>query len=436
MRRLLFIVLAAGLAGPGCTSTGKKPPAKPTGRDRPKDSVPFWDDGRPGPRPVGTNDDKKDAPPREVDGLIAGMLIDSNGRPLPNAVVNVTPAEAGPGAKPIGVQADDQGYFMIKGLKSGTNYFLAVRGEDGGKVLGGSALTQAPNARMLIRLTEGNVSSVTPPPVVHPGDAGPFAPDKAKPKLGDPPPANNVPAPEPVPKDPLKEGTDASWSPGKTPPASRPVPPPPPAAGPKSPNVADMAKTWPPTANIPGPGTGNVLPPPPPASPSMSATPANSSPISVPDRQQPPAARNFTLYDLAGEPVQFKNLTDRRLILLDFWSTTCMPCLRSMPDLIELQAKYADYLTVAGVACDDAPWERRKAAVEGVRRGITRTSKRPINFNFYLEGKGKEGQLQREFRVAAYPTLVLLDHTGKVLYRATNLVQMEGAIEYYLTGQR
>lgn len=112
-----------------------------------------------------------------------------------------------------------------------------------------------------------------------------------------------------------------------------------------------------------------------------------------------------------------------------------MPCLRSMPDLIELQAKYADYLTVAGVACDDAPWERRKAAVEGVRRGITRTSKRPINFNFYLEGKGKEGQLQREFRVGPYPTLVLLDHTGKVLHRATGsggVVQMEEAIKFVL----
>jgi thiol-disulfide isomerase/thioredoxin len=423
MRRLLYIVLAASLGALGCTSTGKKPPkSTATGKDRPADSVPFWEDNS---RPKGVG--KNDTAPRDSEGLIAGMLIDANGRPQPNAIVNITPADAAPGVKPIGVQADDQGYFMIKGLKAGSNYFLAVRGEDGGKVLGGSALTQAPNTRLLIRLTEGNVSSVTPPPVAHPGDTGPFAPDKSKTKLADP--TGSVPGPDPVPKDPLTEGADQSWAPGKTPPSGRPLPPPPPPSA-SNPNVADTAKNWPPPVSIPGPGS-RVEPPPPPASPSMSATPSNSSPLAEETPQQQ-RARNFTLYNLTGDPVEFRNLTDRRLIVLDFWSTSCMPCLRAIPDLIDIQARYSNYVEVGGVACDDLPWDKRRKAVEGIRDYYTHKAHRPINYNLFLEGEGREGRLQQEFRIKAYPTLVLLDHSGRELWRGASTIQLEEAIKYYL----
>jgi thiol-disulfide isomerase/thioredoxin len=232
-----------------------------------------------------------------------------------------------------------------------------------------------------------------------------------------------------VPKDPLKEGSDQSWGPGKTPPTGRPMPPPPPSTS--NPNIADMARNNPPTVNIPGPGS-RVEPPPPPASPSMSATPSNSSPLAdVPARQQQPA-RNFTLFNLACDPVEFRNLTDRRLIVLDFWSTTCMPCLRSIPELIEIQARYGNYVEVAGVACDDQPWDKRRKAVEGVRDYYLRKAQRPINYNLFLEGEGREGRLQQEFRIKAYPTMILLDHSGRELWRGSSAVQLEEAIKYYL----
>ena len=428
MRRLLFILFAASLTGLGCNSTGKKP-AAPTGFQGKESSTPFWNDGD----GRGAKNNNK-GPSTEVEGMLAGMLIDGSGRAQPNAVINVTPSDAGPDAKPIGIQADDQGYFMIKGLKAGTTYFLSVRGEDRGKVLGGSAMTEAPNTRLLIRLSEGNVSSVTPPPMANPADTGPFAPDKSKTKLIDPP-TGSAPKPDPVPapKDPV-EGKDQSWSPGKSPPSSRPLPPPPPPPASRgNPNVADTAiKTWPPAALIPGSGAPKIELPPPPSSPSMSAVPSNSSPLVGAPIQAQAQRASFTLYDVVGNPVEFRNLSDRRLIVLDFWTTTCPPCLRKIPELIDLQSRYSTYMDVVGVACDNLQWAQRTKAVEGVKDYYLRKTPRPINYSIYFEGEGQEGRLQSQFKIKAYPTMILLDHNGKELWRGSNTPQLEEAIKYSL----
>lgn len=426
MRRLLFILLAASLSGLGCTGTGKKPqaPTQPSGRNN---TAPFWSEER-SPK----NAETKSEP--VSDGMLAGRLIDNSGQPQANALVNVTPANAGPNAKPIGIQADDQGFFMIKGLSSGTTYFLSVRGEDRGKVLGGAATVQAPNTRLLIRLSENNVSSVTPAPQPSPGVPAPFVTpkkDDSKPKLADP--KMSIPSPDPAPaKDPLT-GSDQSWGPGKAPPPITPLPPPPPAAK-NNPNVADSNdRPWPPPAAVPGPVSPVIEPPPPSASPSMSAVPSNSSPMNITPTIAPPGPRiSFTLYDGSGNPVEFSQLTDRRLLVLDFWSTTCMPCLRKIPDLIDLQNRYASYVEIAGVACDDLPWDKRRKAVDGVRDYYLRKTPKPINYGIWYEGEGQEGRVQNQFKIKAYPTMILLDHTGRELWRGSDVRQLEEAIKYSL----
>jgi len=429
MRHLPIIVLAACLIGLGCNSTGKKP-TKPAsfGKEKADDQSPFWGDAS-APRNPNANADE---PAREVEGLVAGMLIDSAGRAQANAIVNVTPADAGPNAKPIGIQADPQGYFLIRGLKTGTTYFLSVRGEDGGKTLGGSAITQAPNTRMLIRLTEGGVSSVTPPPQSNSGQTGPDKKD-GKTKLD--PPTNSIPKPDPIPapKDPLLETSDSSWSPGKKAPNGKPIPPPPPTSN--NPNIVEGPERFvPPPASIQNPYITPMRSEPPPVSntPAMSAVPSNSSPtIETPARQEAPRV-TFTVYDSTGTPVEFRNLSDRRLVVLDFWTTTCMPCLRKVPDLIDLQSRYSNYVDVAGVACDDLPWDKRVKAVDGIKDYYLRRAPRPINYGIYFEGPGQEGRLQSLFKVKSYPTMVLLDHTGRELWRGSDVRQLEESIKYCL----
>ena len=428
MRRLLTIVLAASLAGLGCNSTGKKPPAsnnfpgKNGAFPTKNEPAPFWSDGSTAKGP---------ATATQSEGILAGLLIDSYGKPAAKAVINVAPADAGPSAKPIGIEADEQGYFLIKGLKPGVNYFLSVRGEEAGRPIGGSALTSAPNTRMLIRLSESNLSSITPPPQPNPAAVGPFAAPLEKkdnrPRLDDPP-TGAIPGP----KDPLLDGQDQSWSPGKTPPASRPAPPPPPPSS--NPNIADSGNRGaPPILSVPGPGAPRIEPPPPPASPAMTAVPANSSPIVGVGAMQDEKPRiNFTLYDLGGNAVEFRHLSTKRLIVLDFWSTTCMPCLRKIPELIDLQARYGNYVEVAAIACDMTPWNQRTKDVIGIQNYYRKNRPGPINYPLYFEGEGQEGRIQSLFKIRAYPTFIVLDHTGKEHWRGSDVAQLEEAIKYTL----
>lgn len=421
MRPLLTIVLAASLTGLGCNSTGKKPPVKNDFPAKNSNPTPFWSEGgvaKGGP-----------APAQQEEGILAGLLIDSYGKPAGKAVVNVSPADAGPSAKPIGIEADEQGYFLIKGLKPGISYFLSVRGEESGRAIGGSALTAAPNTRMLIRLSESNVSSITPGPQPHPGTVGPFAqPEKkdSRPKLDDPP-TGAIPSP----KDPLLEGQDQSWSPGKTPPASRPAPPPPPSSS--NPNITDSgARNAPPILSMPGPSSPRVAPPPPPTSPSMTAVPANSSPIVGVGATQEHPGRSFTLYDVAGNGTEFRHLSDKRIIVLDFWTTTCLPCLRKIPELIDLQSRYGNYVEVVGVACDMTPWKQRTKEVMGIKDYYLRQAKRPINYPLYLEGEGQEGRVRHIFQVTSYPTMVVIDHTGRERWRGSDVKQLQEALDHIL----
>jgi thiol-disulfide isomerase/thioredoxin len=245
----------------------------------------------------------------------------------------------------------------------------------------------------------------------------------------------SIPNPDPAPtRDPLT-GSDQSWGPGKAPPPATPIPPPPPSA--KNPNVADTGnRDWPPAASVPSPFTPPPIVelPPPASSHGMSAVPSNSSPLTGASAAVQPAQRvNFVLYDSMGNPVEFQNLTDRRLVVLDFWTTTCMPCLRKIPELVDLQHRYSSYVEIAAVACDDLPFAQRRKAVDGIRDYYLRKSPRPINYGVWFEGDGQEGKLQNQFQVKAYPTLVLLDHNGRELWRGSDIRQLEDAIKYCLS---
>ncbi|MCK4872797.1 MAG: TlpA family protein disulfide reductase [Phycisphaerales bacterium] len=54
---------------------------------------------------------------------------------------------------------------------------------------------------------------------------------------------------------------------------------------------------------------------------------------------------------VTGEPV--KELESGRVYIIEFWSTRCGPCLRSMPHISEVQQHYGDKVTVISVSDED-----------------------------------------------------------------------------------
>jgi thiol-disulfide isomerase/thioredoxin len=128
---------------------------------------------------------------------------------------------------------------------------------------------------------------------------------------------------------------------------------------------------------------------------------------------------DFQLPDLNGKPVHFKDL-DADFVLIDFWGSWCGPCLGAIPHLVELQNQHtSDRLKVIGIAYEDAKLpEAAKAAGDAAQR-------LGINYPVLLGGAdGKACPVQTAFHVQAYPTMILLDRNGRILWREQGATAM------------
>lgn len=66
-----------------------------------------------------------------------------------------------------------------------------------------------------------------------------------------------------------------------------------------------------------------------------------------------PKAPDFTLPTLTGDQVRLSALHGKKVVLIDFWSTTCDPCLREMPELVKIyNEKKKDGFEILAVSVD------------------------------------------------------------------------------------
>jgi thiol-disulfide isomerase/thioredoxin len=177
------------------------------------------------------------------------------------------------------------------------------------------------------------------------------------------------------------------------------------------------------------PPTAAIRPPPAPAAAGQARKIDDEPPMAKLAGQRVP---NFLVSDVMGNDWEFR-YANGRLILMEFWSTTCMPCQRAMPAIKRLQSDYGrSGLEIVAVACEEqAPLTTRARAVEEVAR------RKELNYKVYLERDGRVGEVQRLFNVQWLPTLVLLDRQGNVLWRGgateTDMARVEDIVRTYLT---
>jgi thiol-disulfide isomerase/thioredoxin len=125
---------------------------------------------------------------------------------------------------------------------------------------------------------------------------------------------------------------------------------------------------------------------------------------------------SVTPIDEAGLAALAKN-DSGKLRLVNFWSTTCVPCLEEMPDLVDINRMYRhrafEMVTVA------ANYPDEKEDVEKVLKKFACSSR-----NYLLAGTDKYKQLAAFDKDwdAALPYTVLLGTDGKVLYKANGKI--------------
>jgi thiol-disulfide isomerase/thioredoxin len=339
---------------------------------------------------------------------------------------------------------------MIQRLQPGHHYQLTARMKQGDRLLAGTAFATPPNPKILIQISEDFATKQTPDP---PG-----------PPKFPPAPKNSIPGPDspPAPVWPEQSGEGASNVPSAAATITPPTPSPPDQAW--SPGTAPRSNPY--MNNTGGPSRGAELGPPtgiyhnqtapstnpapngPPSSPSspspviirpegiardnsqVRADPLVDIPPQAPRTPQVQAgpARipscvltgntlyNFALYDLNGQPWEFRQ-HQGRLVMLDFWGTWCSHCLVSVKDLNALQDRYGRYgLEVIGIDYEgDAQPQDQIMKVRGARQRYG------MNYRILLGGNQDICPVRAQFGVRNFPTAFLVDENNRVIWRSEGL---------------
>lgn len=91
------------------------------------------------------------------------------------------------------------------------------------------------------------------------------------------------------------------------------------------------------------------------------------------------------------------------IIVLNFWASWCIPCLKEFPSLVQFQTKYQGKVRVIGINGDtEAPAENVKKI----------EAKYKLNFESVLDA---DEAIASKFMIRTYPVSIIF-HKGKVIY--------------------
>lgn len=121
--------------------------------------------------------------------------------------------------------------------------------------------------------------------------------------------------------------------------------------------------------------------------------------------------QDFRLPDSQGRMVAFHDF-DADLVLIDFWGTWCVPCRKSIPHLNEIQKTLGGKkMQVIGIACERSPAKDRGAKVARAIQDLK------IQYPVLITSMNGHCPVQEAFQIQFYPTMVLLDRQGHILWR-------------------
>ena len=123
--------------------------------------------------------------------------------------------------------------------------------------------------------------------------------------------------------------------------------------------------------------------------------------------KNPDAAPAFQINDLNGKPLSLEEAKGK-IVLLNFWATWCGPCRAEIPDLVDLQNRYADKFEIIALATDeDDPDE--------VRRFVLQSG---INYRVAMISD----DIRRSYGgIAALPTSFVIDAQGRIVQKHVGL---------------
>jgi thiol-disulfide isomerase/thioredoxin len=114
---------------------------------------------------------------------------------------------------------------------------------------------------------------------------------------------------------------------------------------------------------------------------------------------------DFSLNDVDNHLHSFNELKGEKLTLLDFWTTWCKPCNKSIPELNKIYESYRDQgVQIIGINCDGP---RSVAKVAPFSRALDIQYPVLIDIN---------SELMNSLNLANFPTLIMVNASGDIEY--------------------
>jgi peroxiredoxin len=118
----------------------------------------------------------------------------------------------------------------------------------------------------------------------------------------------------------------------------------------------------------------------------------------------------FTLQDLNGKTVSLADFKGK-VVILDFWATWCPPCIKEIPDFIELYERYKDKgFEMLGISLDQA----------GISVVQSFAQKNKINYPIMMT----DGQVHNAYGgITSIPTTFVIDPAGNIRKKYVGYVE-------------
>ncbi|MBN1806555.1 MAG: TlpA family protein disulfide reductase [Sedimentisphaerales bacterium] len=126
------------------------------------------------------------------------------------------------------------------------------------------------------------------------------------------------------------------------------------------------------------------------------------------DKAKP--APNFTLKDINGNNISLADYRGK-VVILDFWATWCPPCIKEIPDFVELYEQYKDKgFAMIGISLD-------QAGVDVVKEFAQRFK---INYPIVMN----DGRVNETYGgITSIPTTFVIDSMGNIRKRYVGYIQ-------------
>ena len=112
-------------------------------------------------------------------------------------------------------------------------------------------------------------------------------------------------------------------------------------------------------------------------------------------------APDFTLNDLSGKPLTLSSLRGK-YVILDFWGSWCVWCIKGIPQMKEYYQKYAGKFEILGIDCNDteAKW---KAAVE------------KYELPWLHVYNPRDSKVLEQYEIQGFPTKIIVGPDGNIV---------------------